>query len=79
MSPLIRPSPDLVNLAESSPLSRTACVDRSVSACRENMQAVTEPTILGNGWVAAPDPSSGRTYYANTITGATSWEYPAEL
>lgn len=34
---------------------------------------------LGMGWVAAPDPSSGRTYYANTVTGATTWEYPAEL
>jgi WW domain len=34
---------------------------------------------LGNGWVAAVDPSSGRTYYANTITQQTSWEYPADL
>lgn len=23
---------------------------------------------LGNGWVAALDPGSGRTYYANTVT-----------
>ena len=34
---------------------------------------------LGNGWVAAMDPGSGRTYYANTLSGVTSWEYPAEL
>ena len=34
---------------------------------------------LGNGWVAAMDPGSGRTYYANTLTGVTCWEYPAEL
>ncbi len=35
-------------------------------------------TQLANGWVAAVDPGSGRTYYANSLTGATSWEVPAE-
>jgi hypothetical protein len=34
-------------------------------------------TQLANGWVAAVDPGSGRTYYANSLTGATSWEVPA--
>ena len=28
------------------------------------------------GWVAACDPSSGRTYYANPLTGETSWTLP---
>lgn len=27
-------------------------------------------------WVAATDPASGRTYYANTQTGVTQWEVP---
>lgn len=31
---------------------------------------------LPNGWVATVDPDSGETYYANTITGETSWELP---
>jgi len=34
---------------------------------------------LAGGWVAAVDPTSGRTYYANTTTGQTSWEVPAEV
>ncbi len=34
-------------------------------------------TPLANGWVQATAPD-GRTYYANTATGATSWEFPAE-
>ena len=31
---------------------------------------------LSLGWVAACDPSSGRTYYANPLTGETSWTPP---
>jgi len=34
-------------------------------------------TPLANGWVQATAPD-GRTYYANTATGATSWEFPAD-
>lgn len=30
---------------------------------------------LGNGWVAALDPGSGRTYYANTVTVRTRVSY----
>ena len=31
---------------------------------------------LPEGWVALQDPSSGRTYYANTTTGQSTWELP---
>jgi hypothetical protein len=36
-------------------------------------------TPIGGDWVAAMDPGSGRTYYANTVTGVTTWEWPADL
>jgi hypothetical protein len=29
------------------------------------------------GWAAVVDPGSGKTYYYNAGTGATSWEVPA--
>ncbi|KAH8070454.1 hypothetical protein JL721_5228 [Aureococcus anophagefferens] len=32
---------------------------------------------LPHPWTAIQDPSSGRTYYANTATGATQWDPPA--
>ena len=31
---------------------------------------------LPAGWIAQQDPSSGRTFYANTVTGQTQWEQP---
>lgn len=31
---------------------------------------------LPAGWTAAVDPSSGQTYYMNSITGQTTWEPP---
>lgn len=31
---------------------------------------------LPPGWVRATDPISGETYYANTLTGQTSWDPP---
>ena len=34
---------------------------------------------LPTGWTAAIDPSSGRTYYANPHTGASSWEPPPPM
>lgn len=33
---------------------------------------------LENGWVENTDPSSGRKYYANTITGKTQWTRPED-
>lgn len=30
-------------------------------------------------WVEHKDPTSGKTYYANSKTGATSWEKPADF
>jgi len=32
--------------------------------------------VLPPGWTAATDPNSGRAYYTNSSTGATSWEVP---
>jgi len=32
---------------------------------------------LPPGWVAIVDPSTGRTYYGNPLTGDTSWEVPS--
>lgn len=34
--------------------------------------------ILPENWVAVTDPSSGATYYANTVTRETSWTVPGE-
>ncbi len=36
-------------------------------------------TPIGGNWVAALDPSTGRTYYANTVTAVTQWTWPAEI
>ena len=36
------------------------------------MAAATRPA----GWQSAVDPSSGKTYYVNSMTGQTSWEMP---
>lgn len=33
---------------------------------------------LPPGWSAQVDPASGRTYYVNSVTGATSWEFPSQ-
>ena len=34
------------------------------------------PPSLPAGWQSAVDPSSGKTYYVNSMTGQTSWEMP---
>ena len=34
---------------------------------------------IGGDWVENTDPSSGRKYYANLKTKATSWTFPEEL
>jgi len=34
---------------------------------------------LPPGWIAVTDPVSGRVYYANSITGQTTWEPPAPV
>jgi hypothetical protein len=36
----------------------------------------TSEPLLPEGWVSYIDESSGLTYYSNTITGETTWEYP---
>jgi len=36
--------------------------------------AVAQP--LPPGWQSAVDPASNKTYYANALTGETSWEHP---
>ena len=35
-----------------------------------------QPEILPPGWSAAVDPASGDIYYANPVSGETSWEKP---
>ena len=37
----------------------------------------TMAQIMPPGWTSAVDPASGRVYYANATTGATSWTYPS--
>uniref|UniRef100_A0A7S3PXW7 WW domain-containing protein n=1 Tax=Chaetoceros debilis TaxID=122233 RepID=A0A7S3PXW7_9STRA len=39
-------------------------------------QMPTNETQLPSGWTALQDPASGRTYYANSSTGETTWEIP---
>jgi hypothetical protein len=34
---------------------------------------------IGNNWVETTDPTSGRVYYANTVTQATSWVWPEDV
>ena len=42
-------------------------------------QIEVEAVPIGDGtWMAAEDPASGAIYYANQVTGATQWEWPAE-
>ncbi|KAH8556549.1 hypothetical protein BGW37DRAFT_17325 [Umbelopsis sp. PMI_123] len=36
------------------------------------------PPPLPAGWIAQWDPTQGRYFYANTVTGTTQWEIPAE-
>ena len=33
---------------------------------------------LPPNWLARVDPKTGRTYYANTVTKTTQWEFPQE-
>uniref|UniRef100_A0A7S2QVW0 WW domain-containing protein n=1 Tax=Triparma pacifica TaxID=91992 RepID=A0A7S2QVW0_9STRA len=43
---------------------------------RQQPQANPTNPALPPGWIAMQDPSSGRTYYANQQTGATTWDPP---
>eukprot|EP00537_Pseudo-nitzschia_pungens_P011057 CAMPEP_0172385446 /NCGR_PEP_ID=MMETSP1061-20121228/3118_1 /TAXON_ID=37318 /ORGANISM="Pseudo-nitzschia pungens, Strain cf. pungens" /LENGTH=1522 /DNA_ID=CAMNT_0013114481 /DNA_START=89 /DNA_END=4660 /DNA_ORIENTATION=+ len=54
------------------------------AAATESTDAVaandeTEPASQESQWVEATDPSSGNTYYYNSITGETSWDKPSVL
>ncbi|GMH65788.1 hypothetical protein TL16_g04280 [Triparma laevis f. inornata] len=40
---------------------------------------MSAPVKIGGDWVENTDESTGRKYYANTVTKESSWEYPAEL
>ena len=37
------------------------------------------PLQLPPNWVARLDPMTGRTYYANTVTKTTQWEFPQAI
>ena len=39
-------------------------------------QSYASVDVLAPGWVALQDPSSGNTYYANEMTGETTWDMP---
>ena len=43
---------------------------------RSETEPTKFPSNLPDGWSEIVDPSSGRTYYYNSITQDTSWEYP---
>ena len=34
---------------------------------------------IGGDWVESTDPSTGKVYYANTVTKAVSWEWPEDI
>ncbi|GMI04418.1 hypothetical protein TrVE_jg7467 [Triparma verrucosa] len=40
---------------------------------------MSAPVKIGGDWVENTDASTGRKYYANTVTKESSWEYPTEL
>ncbi len=39
---------------------------------------VPSGVVLPEGWLAAKDPTTGRVYYANVATGASSWTVPGK-
>ena len=41
-----------------------------------NQPASEDENSLASGWFAVVEPASGDIYYANELTGATSWEKP---
>ena len=41
--------------------------------------SATAKRIGTSDWVENTDPASGKVYYANLTTKATSWTYPEEL
>lgn len=48
------------------------------SAAQYHSGALASASIdeLPTGWVSLQDPASGRTYYANSVTGETTWDKP---
>ena len=49
----------------------------TVDADQSDNGLATSPRVLPNGWEQFVDPQSGRAYYANRRTGASSWTPPA--
>eukprot|EP00538_Stauroneis_constricta_P000509 CAMPEP_0119553754 /NCGR_PEP_ID=MMETSP1352-20130426/6427_1 /TAXON_ID=265584 /ORGANISM="Stauroneis constricta, Strain CCMP1120" /LENGTH=984 /DNA_ID=CAMNT_0007600219 /DNA_START=188 /DNA_END=3142 /DNA_ORIENTATION=+ len=46
------------------------------TAHQPTQAAAADPDALPEGWSAAQDPSTGQTYYYNSITNETRWERP---
>ena len=52
-------------------------VPAEASTAEEEPTTEAQAVVLPNGWQKAEDPSSGRVYYFNSVTGESSWEFPA--
>lgn len=50
--------------------------ETAAAATAQTSKPADEPVKLPPGWIAVLDPASGKTYYANKATQASSWTVP---
>ena len=67
--PSITQQQPLENYEQSSPIQQGS---QMVSQSQQEQQSQPLPP----NWIACVDPNTGRTYYANTVTRTTQWEFP---